>query len=90
MSEKHYHATIIFWLASDIVTKTSIAPGPLTSLDLCRVSNYYVAFQVEVISALPKLIKLNPMVVKEVFHRLMGGYGMYSGEEERYGMYRIQ
>ncbi|XP_071079022.1 symplekin-like isoform X1 [Haliotis cracherodii] len=31
--------------------------------------------KVEVISALPKLIKLNPMVVKEVFHRLMGGYG---------------
>ncbi|CAH1792448.1 unnamed protein product [Owenia fusiformis] len=27
----------------------------------------------EVISALPKLIKLNPVVVKEVFHRLLGG-----------------
>lgn len=28
----------------------------------------------EVISALPKLIKLNPMVVKEVFNRLMGAH----------------
>ncbi|ESO93591.1 hypothetical protein LOTGIDRAFT_215976, partial [Lottia gigantea] len=29
----------------------------------------------EVTGALPKLIKLNPVVVKEVFHRLMGGHG---------------
>ncbi|KAK3581424.1 hypothetical protein CHS0354_016286 [Potamilus streckersoni] len=29
----------------------------------------------EVIAALPKLIKLNPIVVKEVFNRLLGGHG---------------
>ncbi|XP_053373588.1 symplekin-like isoform X2 [Mercenaria mercenaria] len=29
----------------------------------------------EVIAALPKLIKLNPVVVKEVFNRLLGGHG---------------
>ncbi|XP_069117050.1 symplekin-like [Argopecten irradians] len=29
----------------------------------------------EVIQALPKLIKLNPVVVKEVFNRLLGGHG---------------
>lgn len=29
----------------------------------------------EVISALPKLIKLNPVVVKEVFNRLLGAHG---------------
>ncbi|OWF40642.1 symplekin-like [Mizuhopecten yessoensis] len=29
----------------------------------------------EVILALPKLIKLNPVVVKEVFNRLLGGHG---------------
>ena len=32
-------------------------------------------FQKEVIAALPKLIKLNPVVVKEVFNRLLGGHG---------------
>ena len=31
--------------------------------------------QKEVVSALPKLIKLNPVVVKEVFNRLLGGHG---------------
>ncbi|KAG1653301.1 Symplekin [Nymphon striatum] len=30
----------------------------------------------EVIAALPKLIKLNPVVFKEVFNRLLGGHGM--------------
>jgi symplekin len=30
----------------------------------------------EVISALPKLIKLNPIVVKEVFNRLLGAHGL--------------
>ena len=30
----------------------------------------------EVISALPKLIKLNPVVVKEVFNRLLGAHGL--------------
>ena len=30
------------------------------------------AVQKEVILALPKLIKLNPIVVKEVFNRLLG------------------
>lgn len=30
--------------------------------------------QDEVIQALPKLIKLNPIVVKEVFNRLLGGH----------------
>ncbi|KAK3093871.1 hypothetical protein FSP39_021289 [Pinctada imbricata] len=29
----------------------------------------------EVIQALPKLLKLNPVVVKEVFNRLLGGHG---------------
>ncbi|XP_060559831.1 symplekin-like isoform X2 [Ruditapes philippinarum] len=29
----------------------------------------------EVVAALPKLIKLNPVVVKEVFNRLLGGHG---------------
>ena len=33
--------------------------------------------QAEVMDALPKLIKLNPMVVKEVFNRLMGSHGEY-------------
>jgi len=28
--------------------------------------------QKEVVAALPKLIKLNPVVVKEVFNRLLG------------------
>lgn len=31
-----------------------------------------MALQKEVIQALPKLIKLNPIVVKEVFNRLLG------------------
>jgi hypothetical protein len=31
--------------------------------------------QKEVIAAIPKLIKLNPIVVKEVFNRLLGGHG---------------
>lgn len=31
--------------------------------------------QKEVISALPKLIKLNPIVVKKVFNRLLGAQG---------------
>jgi len=34
-----------------------------------------MCFQKEVIAALPKLIKLNPVVVKEVFNRLLGGHG---------------
>lgn len=34
-----------------------------------------VCVQKEVISALPKLIKLNPVVVKEVFNRLLGPQG---------------
>jgi len=38
--------------------------------------NGYV-LQKEVIAALPKLIKLNPVVVKEVFNRLLGGHGQY-------------
>ena len=33
----------------------------------------------EVISALPKLIKLNPIVVKEVFNRLLGTHNNDSG-----------
>ncbi|XP_064599772.1 symplekin-like [Liolophura sinensis] len=33
----------------------------------------------EVTNALPKLIKLNPVVVKEVFNRLLGGHGGESG-----------
>jgi len=32
----------------------------------------FVFVQKEVVSALPKLIKLNPVVVKEVFNRLLG------------------
>ena len=32
----------------------------------------FFAVQKEVILALPKLIKLNPIVVKEVFNRLLG------------------
>ena len=31
----------------------------------------FVGGQKEVVAALPKLIKLNPIVVKEVFHRLL-------------------
>lgn len=34
----------------------------------------FVQLQDEVIQALPKLIKLNPIVVKEVFNRLLGGH----------------
>lgn len=33
----------------------------------------------EVIAALPKLIKLNPVVVKEVFNRLLGTHNNDSG-----------
>ena len=36
-----------------------------------------VFLQKEVTSALPKLIKLNPMVVKEVFNRLMGAHSEF-------------
>lgn len=32
-------------------------------------------FTLQIISALPKLIKLNPVVVKEVFNRLLGLHG---------------
>lgn len=36
---------------------------------MCRFLRFV---QKEVIQALPKLIKLNPIVVKEVFNRLLG------------------
>lgn len=38
-----------------------------------------LSLQKEVIAALPKLIKLNPIVVKEVFNRLLGSHGEQSG-----------
>ena len=38
------------------------------------------SFQKEVIAALPKLIKLNPVVVKEVFNRLLGNSSKYRPE----------
>jgi len=35
--------------------------------------------QKEVVAALPKLIKLNPVVVKEVFNRLLGVHSKFCG-----------
>ena len=46
----------------------------LTFLSAIYTCIIYVCQQKEVTSALPKLIKLNPMVVKEVFNRLMGAH----------------
>jgi len=39
--------------------------------------------QKEVVAALPKLIKLNPVVVKEVFNRLLGV------QSERYSLFDL-
>ncbi|CAG5127927.1 unnamed protein product, partial [Candidula unifasciata] len=39
-----------------------------------RRDSYHSERSIEVMEALPKLIKLNPMVVKEVFNRLMGSH----------------
>jgi len=45
--------------------------------------------QKEVVAALPKLIKLNPVVVKEVFNRLLGVHSKFCVFYVHYGIYTV-
>ena len=49
----------------------------------CTSNEMFVCMQKEVVAALPKLIKLNPVVVKEVFNRLLGV------QSERYSLFDL-